>query len=128
VGPSDEPGRAKPDERGGFRFFTQAANADREAARAADVDYADTYGLVAATRGEGGQLVGHGLYVRGPGETAEVAFAIADQLQGQGLGTIMLAHLAEAAVVSPPGAVAVDARVRVETAPPRRPWPSAWAP
>jgi acetate---CoA ligase (ADP-forming) len=30
-------------------------------------------------------------------------------------------------VVSPDGAIAVDARVRVESAPPRRSWPSAWS-
>jgi acyl-CoA synthetase (NDP forming) len=30
-------------------------------------------------------------------------------------------------VATPDGAVAVDARVRVEAAPPQRPWPSAYA-
>ncbi len=61
-----------------------------------DVDYAESYGLV-ATRGGEDRLVGHGAYVSSAPERAEVAFAIADEMQGQGLGTILLAHLAEVA-------------------------------
>ena len=63
---------------------------------AVDVDYADRYGLV-ATRNEPTHVVGHGMYMRSGRERAEVAFAIADELQGHGLGTILLAHLAELA-------------------------------
>ena len=62
----------------------------------ADVDYAGSYGLV-ATRGGEDRLVGHGAYVSSAPDRAEVAFAIADEMQGQGLGTILLAHLAEVA-------------------------------
>ena len=29
-------------------------------------------------------------------------------------------------MAGPPGALAVDARIRVEEAPPHRPWPSTW--
>jgi acetyl coenzyme A synthetase (ADP forming)-like protein len=78
-----------------FRFFSGAVDIERAAAAFATIDYADDYGLV-ALRG-GGRIVGHGLYVGGPGDRAEVAFAIAAELQGKGLGTILLAHLAEVA-------------------------------
>jgi acetyl coenzyme A synthetase (ADP forming)-like protein len=78
-----------------FRFFSGAVDVERVAMSLADVDYAERYGLV-AVRGED-RVIGHGLYVGGPDECAEVAFAIAAELQGKGLGTILLAHLAEVA-------------------------------
>jgi acetate---CoA ligase (ADP-forming) len=80
----------------GFRFFSPAANVEEAAERAVDVDYADRYGLI-ATRGGDTQPVGHSTYIRSSPEAAEVAFAVADALQGRGLGTILLAHLAEVA-------------------------------
>jgi acetyl coenzyme A synthetase (ADP forming)-like protein len=79
-----------------FRFFSGAPNLEQAALEMAEVDYADRYGLV-ATRGGGDRLVGHGTYVRSSADRAEVAFAIDDAMQGQGLGTILLAHLAEVA-------------------------------
>jgi len=79
-----------------FRFFSAASNLERAAEWAVDVDYSGRYGLV-ATVGEEGRVVGHGSYVRTDGGRAEVSFAIADELQGRGLGTILLAHLAETA-------------------------------
>jgi acetate---CoA ligase (ADP-forming) len=79
-----------------FRFFSGASDLAEAAERMADVDYAERYGLVAA-RGDGDRPVGHGAYVGTAPGRAEVAFAIADELQGQGLGTILLAHLAEVA-------------------------------
>jgi len=78
-----------------FRFFSGASDLASAAKQLADVDYAQRYGLV-ATRGDE-RPVGHATYIgAGPGR-AEVAFAIAGELQGQGLGTILLAHLAEVA-------------------------------
>jgi acetate---CoA ligase (ADP-forming) len=79
-----------------LRFFSGAPDLEGAAREMADVDYTERYGLV-AMRGEGGQLVGHGTYLHGAPGRAEVAFAVADELQGQGLGTILLAHLAEVA-------------------------------
>ncbi len=79
-----------------FRFFSGASDLEAAAERMADVDYAERYGLV-ATRGDDGHPVGHGAYVSSSPGRAEVAFAISDELQGQGLGTILLAHLAEVA-------------------------------
>ncbi len=79
-----------------MRFFSPAANVAAEAERAADVDYVDRYGLI-ATRGQDPRPVAHGAYFRASESEAEVAFAVADELQGHGLGTILLAHLAEVA-------------------------------
>ena len=80
----------------GFRFFTAAANVEQEAARAVHVDHADRCALI-ATRGEDGHPVGHSAYYRTSQSGAEIAFTVADELQGRGLGTILLAHLAEMA-------------------------------
>jgi acetyl coenzyme A synthetase (ADP forming)-like protein len=80
----------------GLRFFSAAPNVAGEAERAVDVDYADRYGLI-ATRGEDSSPVGHAGYARISEGTAEVAFAVADVMQGRGLATILLAHLAEVA-------------------------------
>ncbi len=79
-----------------FRFFSGAPDLDGAAAMLAEVDYLSRYGLV-ATRGEESRLVAHGTYLETEPGAAEVAFAIADEMQGMGLGTILLAHLAEVA-------------------------------
>ena len=77
-----------------FRFFSLATDL-REAARSmVDVDYTQRYGLL-AIRDE--EVVGQGLYFGEGSHDAEVAFAVADRLQGMGLGTLLLAHLAEVA-------------------------------
>src|SRR5664279_2801065 len=79
-----------------LRFFSGGAALDRSAERMANVDYAESYGLL-ATRGAEERLVGHGLYVGCGAGRAEVAFVVAEEMQGRGLGTILLAHLAEVA-------------------------------
>ena len=101
VRPDDEPalieffGALSPQSRA-FRFFTAAASLEGAARLTVDVDYESRYGMV-ATRGDGDHLVGQGTYVATGPSRAEVAFAISDELKGQGVGTIMLAHLAEVA-------------------------------
>ena len=79
-----------------LRFFSAGADLHSAAKATTDVDYVDRYGLV-AMRGDESGLVGHGGYVRTDDDEAEVAFAISDDMQGHGLGTVLLAHLAEAA-------------------------------
>ena len=74
-----------------FRFFTMA-NLDWAADWAADVDYHDRFGLVVET-GSPRQIIAHAAYVR-DGDRAEVAFLVSDARQGQGIATILLAHLA----------------------------------
>jgi acetyl coenzyme A synthetase (ADP forming)-like protein len=70
-----------------------------EAQREANIDYLNRFGVV-ATKGAEERIVGNALYVRLNEERAEVAFAIADEEQGQGLGSIMLGQLAEVAAAN----------------------------
>ena len=64
----------------------------------------DDHGLVALT-GVPERIIGHAQYTRAPaGRVAEVAFAVADAFQGRGLGTLLLAHLAEHAHAARGGA------------------------
>ena len=84
------------DESRWFRFFTAVVDLRQMAERSVDVDYRDRYALV-ATAGPEHRVVGHGIYLRGAEGHAEVAFAVAGDYQGRGLGTILLGHLAEVA-------------------------------
>src|SRR4051812_41201964 len=79
-----------------FRFFSDGGDLERAAAWAADVDYADRFGLL-ATAGVDARVVAHTVYIHTSADRAEVAFAVADDLRGHGLATILLAHLAAAA-------------------------------
>jgi acetyl coenzyme A synthetase (ADP forming)-like protein len=79
----------------GLRFFG-APDLGWATKWSVDVDYADSYALVATTGAEQ-RIVGHGAYVRTGGDRAEVAFMVADDWQGRGVATIMLLHLAAAA-------------------------------
>jgi acetate---CoA ligase (ADP-forming) len=71
-----------------------AAEAHREAA----VDYCQTFGLIVI--GPGDRIVGHAFYASLSEDRAEVAFAIADDYQGRGLGSILLLQLAEVAAAN----------------------------
>jgi len=94
-----------------FRFFTAVRDLGWAAARFTDVDYRDRHGLV-ALRGPEEEIVGHGFYsVSAPGR-AEVALEVADALQGMGVGTILLGHLAQAA--SAAGITEFEAEVMAE--------------
>lgn len=88
-----------------FRFFSpRRALSDKEIRHFVTVDYVDRLALVALADDE---LVAVARYDRpraddvAPGESrdeAEVAFVVRDDHQGRGLGTLMLEHLASAAV------------------------------
>ena len=79
-----------------FRFFSAGTDLRAAARTMVDVDYAARYGLV-ALRGDDDRVVGQGIYLGQRRGEAEIAFAIADEMQGRGLGTLLLAHLAEVA-------------------------------
>ncbi len=78
-----------------FRFFSAGTNLAEAARTMTEVDYSRRYGLVAV---RGDEIVGQGIYLSGAADGAEIAFAVADKLQGMGLGTLLLAHLAEVAI------------------------------
>jgi len=76
-------------------FFVHPRLSAAETERFTHVDYVNRLALIVEHEG---QLVAVGRYDRTPGTTdAEVAFVVADEFQHQGLGTILLEHLAEAA-------------------------------
>ena len=79
-----------------FRFFSGAIDPPKVAHWMVDTDYRDRFGLL-ATVGPSHEIVGHVSYVRTDRDRAEVGLEIADRMQGHGLGTIMLGHLAEIA-------------------------------
>ncbi|HEU4767678.1 MAG TPA: GNAT family N-acetyltransferase [Pyrinomonadaceae bacterium] len=68
-----------------------------EAHREANLDRA--FGLI-ATSGDDERVVGHAFYAVSGEEQAEVAFTIANDFQGRGLGTILLVQLAEVAAAN----------------------------
>lgn len=79
-----------------FRFFSGGGNFGDVVTRLLDLDYRRRYGLV-ATSGRDAKLVAHAFYAAGVVDRAEVALAVSDELQGKGVGTILLGHLAQAA-------------------------------
>src|SRR5579859_6172568 len=78
-----------------FRFFSAGADLDRAAATMVAVD-GDRQGLLATT-GADNRVIAHGMYVRTAPRRAEVAFAVADDYQGRGLGTLLMGQMAESA-------------------------------
>jgi acetyl coenzyme A synthetase (ADP forming)-like protein len=79
----------------GFRFFG-IPNLDWVTAWSVDVDYADRFGLVVES-GSPRWIVAHAIYIRGEPTRAEVAFVVAEEWQGKGISTVLLAQLAEVA-------------------------------
>jgi acetyl coenzyme A synthetase (ADP forming)-like protein len=79
-----------------LRFFspTKGAALAAEAHRETNLDH--TFGLLALS-GPDERVVGHAFYAAIDEHRAEVAFTIADDFQGRGLGTILLGQLAEVA-------------------------------
>jgi acetyl coenzyme A synthetase (ADP forming)-like protein len=98
IRPSDRDGllamyaRLSPESRR-FRFFGTGDLVEAEVSRLLAADHDNEFVLVAEARG---RISGAALYLRDPEapDRAEVAFAIADALQGRGVGTRMLEVLA----------------------------------
>jgi acyl-CoA synthetase (NDP forming)/GNAT superfamily N-acetyltransferase len=76
-----------------LRFFAPVSpQTARRAARLDEVDYDKTFGIVAEL---GDDLIAVGTYQRTDDPTsAEVAFAVSDEHQARGIGSILLEHLA----------------------------------
>ncbi len=72
------------------------ANIEKLATWATHTGTRDTYGIV-ATAGPARSVVAHAAYLRTSAQRAEAILAVADHLQGQGIGTMMLYALAWAA-------------------------------
>jgi CRP-like cAMP-binding protein len=83
-----------------------------------EVDYVDHFVWV-VTDGEDGPVIADGRFVRDPHDPtlAEIAFTVADQYQGRGIGTLLFAALAVAARVD--GITRFSARVLSDNLPAR---------
>ncbi len=79
-----------------LRFFSRATDLEGEADRAVECDGVGSVGLVAVT-GLDSRIVAQAGYYGRVGDGAEVAFAVADELQERGIGTILLGQLSELA-------------------------------
>ena len=80
-----------------FRRFFAAKRGftEREIAFFVNVDFDSQVALVAVTEEHGGPaIVGGARYIVGRPGTAEVAFAVVDDHQGQGVGAALMRHLA----------------------------------
>ena len=98
---TDEPGllaflRSLPDDDRRMRLFGRGNDLGRLAHDESDVDYVQSLGLLVTVQPEE-YIIGHGLYATSGEGRAEVAFAIGAPYQGQGLATLLLGQLAEAA-------------------------------
>ncbi len=99
--PSDEPGlcallTSLSEESRWLRFYClqNSSGIAAEAHREANLDHA--FGLVACS-GTDERVVGHAFYAVVGEQRAEVAFTIANDFQGRGLGSILLGQLAQVA-------------------------------
>jgi acyl-CoA synthetase (NDP forming)/GNAT superfamily N-acetyltransferase len=79
-----------------LRFFSLGVDLDEAARRAAAGDRPSGYGLIGTT-GASERVVAHAVFERSAPGCAEVAFAVADEMQGRGLATVLIAHLAQVA-------------------------------
>ena len=82
-----------------FRFFRcKKRLTEEELQQFTEVDFARRAGLVATLgQGEAEHIIGVGRYAAVDGDVshrAEVAFAVADEYHGRGIGTLLLEHLA----------------------------------
>ncbi len=82
------------------RFFGfKRALSDQDLRNFTELDFVDHVGLAATVgAGDDERIIGVGRYIRSGGrDSAEVAFAVLDDYQGHGVGTLLLEHLARIA-------------------------------
>ena len=81
-----------------FRFGGASVDVSEIARRSTEIDYRDHLTLLALADAGAGEVIGGAQYIReGDVPRAEVSVSVADALQGRGLGSILVAHLADAA-------------------------------
>jgi acetate---CoA ligase (ADP-forming) len=85
------------DESRRLRFWGQAVDISTQARNAVEIDYVDHLTVLAFAGPELGDVVGGAQYIREADRRAEIAMSVSDELQGQGLASILIEHLAEAA-------------------------------
>ncbi|HKN01392.1 MAG TPA: GNAT family N-acetyltransferase [Candidatus Binataceae bacterium] len=86
-----------------FRFFEiKRTLGDDDLLHLTELDFTDHVGLAATMDNAGReQFIGVGRYLRSGGKNrAEVAFAVLDEHQGRGIGTLLLQHLGRIAKTS----------------------------
>jgi acetyl coenzyme A synthetase (ADP forming)-like protein len=102
--PSDEAGlrallTSLSEESRWLRFYCLQNSAGLAAEAHREVNLDQAFGLVACS-GDENRVVGHAFYVAFDEQRAEVAFTIANDFQGRGLGSILLGQLAEVAAAN----------------------------
>lgn len=78
-----------------LRFWTSSIDVKEIATKTVDVDYSDHLTLIAVAGPD--KMIGGAQYQRLDGGRAEVSISIADEMQGKGLGSILIAQVAQAA-------------------------------
>jgi len=80
-----------------LRFWGASVDVTSVTAAALDQDFVHHLTLLAFSGGSDGKVVGGAQYFASDQRRAEVSFSVADELQGHGLGSILLERLAAAA-------------------------------
>ncbi|MGZ8578459.1 MAG: bifunctional acetate--CoA ligase family protein/GNAT family N-acetyltransferase, partial [Actinomycetota bacterium] len=81
-----------------LRFWTHSIDVSEQARRTVDVDQVNHVTLIGVVERDGERMVGGAQYIRmGTSHRAEVSVSVTDELQGHGMGSILLGMLAQAA-------------------------------
>jgi acetyl coenzyme A synthetase (ADP forming)-like protein len=104
IGLSDESRR--------LRFWSTSIDVTDLAAKAVSPEYPDHLTLLAVTGGDAGHVVGGAQFIRENATRAELSVSVSDELQGSGLGSLLVGNLVDAAYEA--GIVTLEARVLPE--------------